>query len=68
VYPRLLWRPILPQDASRIRPARNFVSYFVTLILAIVLSPVPHDWYSTTISRLAFHPKGHGAHDSDAIA
>jgi sorbitol-specific phosphotransferase system component IIBC len=37
-----------------------FVSYFVTLILAILLSPGLHDWYSTTISQLAFHPKGHG--------
>jgi uncharacterized protein DUF998 len=39
----------------------------VTLILAILLSPGLHDWYSTTISQLAFHPKGHGRHDNGWI-
>jgi hypothetical protein len=45
-----------------------FVSYFVTLILAIVLSPGPHDWYATTISKLAFHAKRHGQHDDGWMA
>ena len=45
-----------------------FVSYFGMLFLAIVLSPGPHDWSSTTISKLAFHPKSHGPRDWGWIA
>jgi hypothetical protein len=49
-------------------PPVAFVSYFGALILAILLSPVPHDWYSATISKLAFHPKNHAKHDNGWMA
>lgn len=45
-----------------------FVSYFAALALAIVLSPDPHDWYSATISKLAFHPKNHPGYGCAWIA
>jgi hypothetical protein len=50
-----------------------FVSYFGALILAILLSPSPHEWYSATISKLVLHPKNHAKYAygwmaSDGIA
>jgi len=45
-----------------------FVSYFGALILAILRSPAPHDWFSATISKLAFYPKKQAKYDHGWMA